>query len=56
MNMTNQTTSSLMQIRLQIPIQYLKTFANALNELVEMYPFEEEEEEKEEENQNENDE
>lgn len=45
MNMNNQLSSNLKQLRFQLPAQLLKPLAKAINELVEMYPFEEEKKE-----------
>ena len=40
MNANNQTTTSVKQIRLQVPITNLEPFAKSINELNEMYPQE----------------
>ena len=42
MNVNNQSSTNLKQIRLQIPIPILESFANSLNELHKMYPAQEE--------------
>ena len=39
MNANSQSSSSLKQLRLQIPTTSLEAFATSINELVEMYPF-----------------
>ena len=44
MNANNQSSSSLKQIRLQIPITNLEMLTKAMNELYEMYPTEKKEE------------
>ena len=48
MNANNQSSQSLKQIRLQIPVPSMKPFTNTMNELVDMYPEEQEEEKKDE--------
>ena len=39
MNANNQTSTSLKQIKLQMPIFALETFASSIKELYKMYPF-----------------
>ena len=41
MNANNQTSSSVKQIKLQLPIPILYSFLNSVNELYKMYPIEE---------------
>ena len=38
MNVNNQSTTSVKQLRLQVPITHLDMFTNSLQELKDMYP------------------
>ena len=46
MNVNNQTSLNLKQVKLQAPITSLEYFAKSVNELVKMYPTMEKEEDK----------
>lgn len=39
MNVNNQMTPNMKQLRFQMPVTCLKSFANSVNELMNMYPF-----------------
>ena len=41
MNANNQTSTNLKQVKIQMPIAALESFASSINELYKMYPAQE---------------